>query len=257
VAPTASDPLSHAFLRCAPLYPGQIQKLQGISDAVPNKFAVPADSPDGKVAEEVGQFHRSVYERLDKQQQGAWNYAMVGEGVEFLNEKTVRGYAMDLYKLLPVPAANVSHKDIVAFKRRERNALLKMRGSLGDMYKRIDKCDNKAFAALDEAAKLEKSITAVNQLLTKSKIQYFRESVSIDLTGANVHKALGALGTGVLAAFAGHAAVAVGGALAAAWCVMKNKDIQSPATSAGTFKYIYKAGEAGIIDPEGPADSAP
>jgi hypothetical protein len=241
-----------------PLYPWQIQSIQGMSDAFPNKFAVNADGPDGKIAEAIGQFHRSVYERLDQQQPGAWSYALVGEGVEFVNEKTVRGYAMDLFRCLPVPAEGVAYTDIVVFKKRERNALLDMRGSLGEMYKRIDKCEDKAFAALDEAAKLQSSLAAVSDLLTKSQIQHLRGSVSLDLTGANVKKALGAVTTGVIATFAGAPVVATlgGAALAAAWCVVKIKDIQSHATSAGTLKYIYKAGEAGIIDPEGPADGA-
>jgi Family of unknown function (DUF6236) len=242
----------------APLFPTQIQLLQGQSDAFPNKFAVMADSPNGKIAETVGQFHRSVYDLLDKQQPGAWNYAMVGDGVEFANETTVRGYSMELYKCLPVPAEGVSYKQIVAFKKTEKNALLDLRGNLGKMYRRIDSCDDKAFAALDEVTKLQRSVAAVKGLLTKSKIQYLRESVSVDLTGTSVKKALGAVATGVVATFSGAPVVAAlgGAALATAWCVVKIKDIQSRETSAGTLKlkYIYKAGEAGIIDPSGPND---
>lgn len=215
-------------------------------------------------AQQIAKFHRSVFMRREAAEPGAWNFATVGEGLEFESEQTVRGYSMDLYNCLPAPSDSISYKDIVAFKKREKSALLALRRALGDMYISVDSCDDKPFAARNEIGKLEEAITVVQGLLTKSRIEYYLRSVSIDLTGDKTIKADKAIKTGLAVGagllgqhlnLSGVASVAAGVATAALLMV-KIKDIQTPAARAGAFKYIYKAGSAGIVDPSGPDDNS-
>jgi len=241
----------------APMYPGQFEKLTAMINAFPDKAAVGTAGADGMLAREIARFHRNVYDRLENQQPGAWNYSVVGNGIEFEKAKTVRGYSMDLYDCLPAPTTEASYESIIAFKKREKAALVELRGNLGEMYTRIAKSDDKPFVALEEAQKIETSVVAVERLLPKSQIQHLRQSLSIELKGGNLKAALGTLGTSLFTAVAmKHVLPAVAGVAAGVWCVVKIKDIQSPSTSAGAFKYIYKAGRDKIVDLVAPNESA-
>ena len=223
-----------------------------------NLDKVALEGERARVAERVAKFHREVFEKREKAQPGAWNYTTVGEGIDFDGDQIIRGYSMSLYNCLPVPQETVSYEHIVAFKKKEHNALLDMRAALDEMYVRIASCDDKPFAAQVEQAKLQKAITSVQDLLTKSQLLYYLKSVQVDLTPKNLLKAAGtAIAPQALAtlniSLAAPWAQVVAGAFAASM-VIKSVDFRTPTTRAGAWKYLYKAGKSEIIDPASAAE---
>jgi hypothetical protein len=231
-----------------PVHPNDIERVRTLTQYANLVF----HGDVAKTAEAIGRFHRGVFEKREKQQPGAWNYAMVGKGLEFADQEFVRGYAMDLYNCLPVPQDTVPYEDIIDFKKRERNALLDLRTSLDEMYQRIATREDKPAAAHLETAKLQNSIVAVQDLLTKSQLPYYLHSVRIELSPEKLRNAAAAFTSSVLGAHALNLPAPVpevAGALMAASFVVKHKEIQSPTKRAGAFKYVYEAGRSGIIDP--------
>lgn len=239
------------------LYPGQIQLLQGQSDAFPNKLAVDADSPNGKLAEAVAHFHRSVYERFDAQDPGKWAYAMVGDGVEFGPEKLARGYAMTLYNLLPTPQNLASFEDIIEFKKHERSALLDMRGELDAMYIQVASCDDKDFALNVHTAKVKKAIETVQVLLSQRRFPWAYQSVEVDLNPASLASAALAADDarehlekwGAPPTWSTAAGVAL-----AAGLIIKPKLVPTLSSRSGVYlyRYAFNAGRDEILDTNAP-----
>jgi hypothetical protein len=236
-----------------PSHPAQIQMMQIQTDAFPNKTVFLESSANGKLIAAIGQFHRSVYDRLNKEQKGKWVYAMVGEGVEFENESTVRGYAMNLYNVLPIPGDLVSYQDIIFFKKREHNALLDMRATLGEMYVKIDCCEDKDFAINLYTEKVKRSIATVQGLLNKRRFPWSPQSLEIDV---NIAGAVSAAMDGDDARQHleqwGVPAIwsSVAGLALTAGLIIKRKMIPSLARQSGAYlyRYAFNAGRDEILD---------
>jgi hypothetical protein len=225
----------------APTYPGQIEMLQGGSNAFTNKWFVNAGTPNGSIAEAVGLFHRSVYAQLETIQKGQWVFAEVGEGVDLESEKTTRGYAMELYNVLPVPQKLASYEDIIAFKKRERTALLDMRIALGDLYIQIASCEDKDFTANLNTEKVKRSIATVQELLNKSRLPWVPQSLEVDL---NVFSAIAAVLTAEDAYThlekwgVSTPSAVVGGVLLAVGLSIKRKTIPVLSPESSLYAYI-------------------
>lgn len=196
--------------------------------------------------ERISQHHREIFDRHERTQRGAWNYAQIGRVREFSTEAPVRGYSMDLYDCLPVPSADASFEDILRFKRREKSALFDLRAELDAIYLRIANCDGDIdFAAAHEIAQLRKAILAVEDLLNTSRVAHYRKSVQVELLKPQklVAAGLAASKAAELAAQSNLSPMVViaAGTLAAAAFVINVKDIPSPLERAGAFRYIYNA----------------
>ena len=228
-----------------------------MSNAAPNKFFIDAGTRNAVIAEAVGQFHRSVYDKLEAEQKGQWVFATVGEGLELDNERTIRGYAMDLYKILPVPSNLASFADIIEFKKHERSALLDLRAELGAMYIQIASCPDKDFALNLHTEKVKKSIPAVQVLLNKRGLRWSSQSVEVELNPADW----------VSAAMDGDDArqhlekwglsstwSTVAGVALSAGLIIKRKMLPSLGRESGVhaFRYAFNAGRDEILDANAP-----
>jgi hypothetical protein len=197
------------------------------------------------------EFHRKAFLKRQAQQPNAWILASVGVGLEFSNEKPIQGYAMELIECVPMPLEIASYAKIIDFKRREKSALLDMRAALDDIYLQIANSRDPNFAAYLNTAKLKKAIEAVQVLIIKSGLPWYRQVMEVDLNPIDWP----------VAAMAGHEAAEwldkwgvpsdialAGGTMFAAALMFKRKQIQPPSqVGAGAFQYIHRAVQAEII----------
>jgi hypothetical protein len=201
-------------------------------------------------AEQLIQFHRQVFAVRQAIQPNQWSLASVGEGLEFSTEKTVRGYQMALVECVPIPLDLASYADIIEFKKRERNALLRLRAELDRIYVEITKSSDLEFAANISTVDLKAAIRDVCELLDKSRLPWGMQSFEVDFSPATwataamaAHDAAEWLEKWSVPAPLAHA----GGAALAARLMIKRTEVQPPADVHGPFRYIYKAAQAGIV----------
>jgi Family of unknown function (DUF6236) len=207
-------------------------------------------------AEQLIQFHRNVFLERQAREPNLWMLANVGIGLELASEKSVAGYALKLVECIPVPSDLASYADIIEFKKRERSALLDLRAHLDEIHLEIAKSGDQGFAAHVSISKLEKSIEAVQGLLNKSGLPWYKQSMEADVNPGSAFKAASA-GYNLGEWLAQHGVpieiMAAAGSMLGASMLFKRKAIQPPANEgAGAFQYIHEAVKAGIVEPRRP-----
>jgi hypothetical protein len=183
----------------------------------------------------------AAFERLEKENPGAWSIAQEAEVLRFPGQIVAkkRTLEFELYNALPTPAETVPFADILEFRERYSSELRSLRSALDDMYLEILGSPDPARVKLVVTAKISKALKDIDEALVGKKIARWKSSFSVEFKGDNFAK----LAASALSALMG-APIALSelGNMVVSTFKWQDAPVPTPASGRnGPFAYLYHA----------------